>query len=392
MPDDYKETLAKNLCRIHGKGKLSHGRSGTILYLPCPTCLSKYGKRELKSQHLAVRMDEMVLSGERGENAWVATCMKNGCAYKYRDMLGMAPISVRIPGYSLQGFDIEKKVHTSYPRMTDSHGVSVPFPPGDVIPITMLPGDHPAREYLEGRNFNLQMLWDKFLTSFCVKELPRTKENGVYYRPLVSPWRSTPQGRVVFFAKKEGSLTGWQSRIIEKEEGDLKFTLRPDGSWVHTATKVEDEWVDEGDFQKAHEDKLWPPPKYRNAVGQNNGDAVFGYDYLVSCLEGIPMEERVVVLTEGPLDAARFGFLGIPVLGKTVQKGLLDSLRPLTNKIIMAGDNDTVGKGAATRMVKVITEYGFEVDRIYPPKEAKDFGELPDEVCLKILNDKIKNT
>jgi len=81
--------------------------------------------------------------------------------------------------------------------------------PGECVPLTKLPGSHPALEYLRGRKFDpaqIQDLWD---VKFCVScpETPR------FHRHLV-------EGRIIIpiYWGDENEMVGWQARAIDGSE------------------------------------------------------------------------------------------------------------------------------------------------------------------------------
>jgi hypothetical protein len=386
--DGRVASLISNLCRLRGDGTVRTGKSGCILYIPCPNCLHVYGRRELRSKHLAVRIDQALqfLEGETDVRTH-ATCMKTGKGYSIRDLLSMPPVSSKMNGKVLGLSEVTKSRVTKRILDVDANGNRIPFGPGECVLVNTLPKHSAARFYLETeREFDVDLLARKYRTSFCVKELPPTFKNGVFYSRLAPGWKKTPQGRCVFFCDVDGVQTGWQARLLEFEDpsGNLWY-FSPSMRWEKIGHHDGDAMNLEPDFLEAYEKEIWPPPKYMNAPGLIKDSVLFGFDSTKDFLKGIPSQDRFIVLTEGVLDAARFDYYGIPVCGKSITVPQANKLRELSEKCVVAWDNDAAGKSALGSVVKILLDAGFSVGKIHPPTSVKDFGEVSDHrFCVSL--------
>jgi len=376
--------LSAHLCRIHGEGKLSNStRYGAILSLPCPDCLATYGVRELKSRHLGVRISQC-LEGHKGN---VATCMKCSSKYTSKVLLSMMPVAKRLPHIKVRT-NLQLVPEKTTKTYKDANGVMVPYPPGVLVPLPELPTDHPAVWYVTNRGHSVSQLWDKFGASFCTQELPPTKENGVYYKPLINGWRNTPQGRVVFMCTENGSILNWQGRLLEAEtvDGD-KYILHHDtNEWVHCGKKDEKGNLVWDEKYAGIRKKDWPPTKYKNASGGFALNTLFGFEHLVSYWKTVPRDKRYCVTAEGVLDADRFGAPGIPLTGKVMSPIQANKIKQYCDTCVIAADNDKAGKESVAAIGEVASAAGLHVLVILPPKGVKDFGECHPKLCHKILH------
>jgi hypothetical protein len=326
------------------------------------------------------------MDGEK-EEGWVATCMKEGTGYKGKTLLGMPPVSTRLKQKVSTTLFVLNSTSKEHILEEDEHGNKFPFGPGECIPLKDLKPDHMARWYLENRGYDVGFLYDKFRTSFCKTELTPTTENGVYYPYLIKDWKDTPQGRVVFFGYMNGIRKGWQARLIEAEddEGNIYY-YHP---YKHEMVKVA---TGKGKSGKPHfipeltpAKFKWPPSKYKNGTGQSKSGIWMGYDPYIEHIKDIPRKDRHAVLTEGPLDAARFGFEGLPMCGPTVSYVQASKIKESTDLVFYARDNDDTGKASVTKAVEMLSSVGLQVVLIAPPDKYKDFGEMSDKKCESII-------
>jgi hypothetical protein len=367
---DSKSTrLATNLCAIHGRGHISTGRSGKVLSLPCPKCLEVYGRRELTSRHLAVLLDK---AGKKPKSV-SAYCMKHNATHRYslEDLMSFPPMSVRVPGYVTTTTFKETPTETHHPLLRHESGVDIPYPPGKLVPLTELPADHVALRYLASRGYNIAPLVKQFGCAWCTDEEPRTKENGLHYRQWEGGFNNTPQGRIIFQALVNHVPVGWQGRLLDTWQDNQYFIYHPyTGEWVAVGSKENGELV----YYPAYSSQRRPLSKYANALGMLSGSVLFGQDNYVDSNSNIEHRHRVLVLTEGPLDAARFPLNGLAYTRAHISPAQARIAASLAHTVVLASDNDDAAAQARTRNMEILYQNANQVIHI-SPEPFKDFGE-----------------
>lgn len=367
--DDRKSRLVGNLSLIHGNGHVYTGKSGSVYSIACPTCLEIYGRRELNSRHLSVLLDKC-LESTRATSAY---CMKHKAhTFSLDDLLNFPPLSARIPGApQASSFQVLHPVSPKKPMLLHETGVEVPFPPGKCIPVDKLPEDHVARVYLRNRGYNLRYLVRQFGVSYCTEELKPTPANGIFYRKWECGFKDTPQGRIVFHTSINGAPVGWQARLLDHREGDAYYIWHPySETWDHVGNYVEGAIAYLPDYNTPRR-KL---SKYRNAIGMESGDILFGYDAFLKSNVGIPHSKRILVLTEGPLDAARFPRNGAAYTRAHVSAAQARLAASMAHTVVLAADNDVVADQTLAGNLETLRNYCAEVYSI-SPAPYKDFGE-----------------
>lgn len=362
-----QEVLAENLCKIHGAGTIRHERSGAQLYVACPSCLQNYGDRELTSRHLVINLDFWLMQ-EFIENRKkkLAICMKCNTKYSKDQLTKMAPLKTRLGRFIKTDVSSYTSNQNAQILDTDENGNLVPFGPGKIIPIIDLATTHPARWYIEQRGFDVNQLYAQFQTSFCEQETPPDKAKSIGYKRLSGTWRDTPQGRIIFFCFMYGIRKGWQGRLMEHSEGEFTYLWHP----------YNQEWETSIDKKELS--------KYVNGRGTKRSEILYGFQYVKDYLETLPAKDRYVVITEGCLDAAKFDKHGLALTGKSISQIHIDTLKGITNNIIIGSDGDQVGIEASKIMIKKLIENDFKVEIIYPLKGYKDFGEMGYDICANM--------
>lgn len=129
-------------------------------------------------------------------------------------------------------------------------------PPGTVIPLTELPSDHPAREYVASRGFDAEFLTTNFNIGLCIN--------------VDEPRLYTARGRLYIPVTYRQELVGWQCRAID--------------------TKSE--------------------PKYYNAPGMKKSSLLYNYDQA--------QIQPYVIVVEGVPSVWRLGKAAVCLFGKTM--------------------------------------------------------------------------
>ena len=86
----------------------------------------------------------------------------------------------------------------------------------------------------------------------------------------------------------------------------------------------------------------------------------------------MPVRERYCVLTEGPLDAARFPGHGLAVLGKYLSEIQALLVAAEFQRAILAFDGDKAGREACTAAEILLWSRGVQTRRLFQPHEGQD--------------------
>lgn len=303
---------------------------------------------------------------------------------------------------------------------------------GDLIPLCDLPPDHPAVEYMVGRGFQPARLQEQFRLSFCRKEYP-VGQKGIFYRRMPGGWMDTPQHRIIFHSLIDGIPMTWQGRLIEKVSDDLlnRFMLHPyaggfyptadtgralsscrsagyegqyqvvvddraHGCWVflwshtHTRANPSSPWQPVPPFDEVRDGVLmFQPSKYRTAKYSKRH--LMGWDAAVKRAESDPPGMRWCVLLEGPLDAARTGPGGIPLIGSSISEENAAKIATNFNLVLLGLDADKAGMEAATKVTKMLRSAKCRAPILLevfplPIPPGKDVGDLTEDEYDRILN------
>jgi hypothetical protein len=384
--------LADLLARIHGTVTISREASGCHLYMASPIVLEKEGARELEKRHLAINVDRFFGFGTWRNSVGTydadmsGMCMKTETPYRVSALKSMRPIKER--GFPDAATAVEVRVKERY-LVPDGLGNMVPEPPGEVTPITQLPPEHPAVEYLVNRGYDLQKLEKQFRCGYCHAETPERhfEENGIpkkFYAPLPGSWKDTPQGRIVFYFLINGSPVAWQARILEKIVGDLHMFWHPYAqTWDVVKMKIGKEWklMPPFDTQPPYDwnNPAWDPSKYKTAKDAERNQMVGGLDAALAWNREQGRQGRFIAFgCEGPLDAGRIGPPALCLAGKFLSEAQIKLVCSNFQEFVYVGDNDAAGRKTALR---VRAELGpkMRLRELILPKEVKDIGDLTEE-------------
>lgn len=380
--------LITQLLKVHETGMLHYSVSSNSfeLRLPDPCLLIEDGFKELNSKHLYVNLTKYI---EQGHIA-PARCVKTGKVYTMLNLLNMKPLRNRqdeIP-WNIDKFLSKYKQKTliipkTYENSNDAINVE---PPGECIEITKLPENHPAVLYLKQRGFttreNLESLVKQFNLSFCIK----SKYN--FYEDLYMGLSKSPEGKLIFFIHQFGELKGWQSRRIEKRDGDTLYHYHLDSN-----NAMKTGWIPVGKYD--HDtSKLSPLPgvskkvfdsKYVIGMGTKASQCLLGFDAAIEYNKNRTSKD--IVLVEGALDAAKFGIPACSAFGCHVSKRQAELLVNNFDNIYLIRDHDLAGEELFTSLNNELLRLGVpeRLHEISYPHIYKDIGEINDQQLLNNL-------
>jgi len=367
------------LSRIHGPVSIRQETGGLHAYFPSPLRLQLDGRKELISMHGAVNLDKYFGTGKwegrlgSYDNDDCAMCMKSGKKISMLDILDYPPIQSRgIPDaqsvVSVTAVDNELKL------VTDHLGRRVPGEPGQCTFLKDLPADHPAVRYVVDRGYDLAVLHDMLEASFCHVELPEGTLKR-YYRKGPDGWKDTPQNRLILFGRQHGSCIGWQARILQQAHQGYTYFLHP---YRHEWVPVEYAGPDKTKVIRPDYGDDWKRiTRYRSADAMSRNEVLFCYDAALRWNDMMaarhPGWVRRIVLTEGPLDAAKFGPPAVGATGKFVSPEQARLIAAGAQEAVSIMDNDAGGADAEDYFRQTVT---FIATRsLRPPAHRKDLGE-----------------
>ena len=396
--DDEMRTLLQKLTAVHGPmlgGRPMQEARGVHAYFACPECLKTDGVVELQSKHLAINLDRCLVRGSRWRckagtfNAdRSASCMKRGHSFSVLELMSMKPLSERCewaPGSIILPTSI-KEVHL----VDDGRGNMIPEHPGKVIPLPLLPDDHPAIEYVKSRQFDKHALFAQFGACYCTAEVAEDETAERYYKRYSGGFKATPQGRIIFYINELGIQRGWQGRVLEKIDGNRRLLWHPyDGCWtVVWERDAEDKpWVLREKYDTDDKKNMAKFPKYKIGDGCQKSRFFMGFDGAMKWNREQGREKnRLIILCEGALDAARFGSPTCAILGKHVSPDQIRLLQKNFHTVVWVGDNDVVGK-QATEKVKRLMPRGLDFHNLEIPAPWKDAGEMPSDIAHSLIQE-----
>lgn len=355
------QQLADALAQIHGKLRVAVERSGTHFYVCCPSCLEEDGEDALSSRHLAINADKAVAGRDR-----VAMCMKCDTVFNVTELLGMQPLEERgyerIPGEML--IEQQRAADLYEP---DGHGNVVPKGPGETIPITALPENHPAIWYLRSRNFEPAALHRQFGAEYCIKERTDMK-----YTRLGHGFKLSPQGRIILYIIQHGVRVGWQARQIDATDEHYRYIWNGNRNrlvCVQCCDNPEADWLPLEGWEN------FDPPKYITGWGTRRNASLAGFDAAVQFNRVNNIKTPFCYLVEGILDAARLGPPAIATLGKYCSETQAGLLRGAFQKFVVIPDNDAAGQVLVQTTNQWLGPTG-KLTVAHLPTQFKDAGEM----------------
>lgn len=383
--DERIQNLAKSLAAIHGPVLIRREEHGIHICMACPECLENVGPRELRSRHLQINAEKYLNIGpyanrflpqnrDRKKMKGYAQCMKEHGAFSFAKIMSYKPIAERC-GAQLSPILVADGSAQRY-LVPDGKGNMIPDHPGVTTPLTALKTGHPALDYLESRGYDPILLHRQFGATWCSKEAPEGDEFNRWYRWHADGWKSTPQGRIIFYSFVAGVQVCWQGRYLEMEHEEKKYVWHP----------YEEAWTERPEWERGDE-----PIKYNTGAGCWRNRQLCGYDAVCQAAEARAEAFPVCVLTEGPLDAARFPERGMAVLGKNLSEAQTLLLAAKFRGVVLAFDADIHGAGACETAAKTLSQYGIKTCKFFTEEEEKsenkiDVGMLGYAVCADRLN------
>lgn len=378
--------LAEQVAKIHGSVRVSREANGLHIYCASPACLERYGRSELFKKHLAINAEKALGVGDylmmRGtyDADRVARCMKTGTAYSLSELMRMEPLEKRgirdvVPG--------TVQISDSHPSLVrDAAGNLIPAPPGETIPLTQLPATHPARLYLASRRFDAAALEKQFAASWCEVELSEDASVKRFYRRLVGGFKDTPQGRIIFNADVNGVRVAWQGRILDMVVEKEHLYWHPyERRWVVVSRLQGDKWVELPGWEG------FDPSKYKTSLGAKRNQLVMGFDAAVAWNAKHRPHRPVFGLTEGPLDAGRFGPPFCAILGKVFSPEQSRLVAGSARRLLYISQNDKAGLEARERVIAGASMFLSDIIPIQTPTPFKDPGEMDPEDALNLVKD-----
>lgn len=397
LPPEVQQ-FAEALAARHGSILASREKNGLHLNMACPSCLNEDGVVELKKRHLAVNAEKFLRHGQWEHEEInqkirdrAAQCMKRkDHRFKISNLLTWPPLVERGIKESVAKVRFVDNTHW---LVDDGKGNIIPGgpgngSPGDVVPINILPEDHPAVCYLRQRGYDLESLWQQFRCSYCVQEWRQDRQAGRFYRRMPEGFWDSPQGRIIFFADMEGVQKGWQARIIDHayEQDGVRYKAFWNGhtnQW-HTMEC----WSEEkGKYvalpQYTGDDYDWDPSKYRTANGSQRNELIFGLDAAIAWNKQQRPHRMPIVLTmEGPLDAGRARAPAVAHIGKWLSDQQAAVLARHFAVALHVPDNDQAGEENMEHSVKLLGKH-MEAQSWRVPGQlpgvpsCKDMGDVP---------------
>ena len=127
--------------------------------------------------------------------------------------------------------------------------------------------------------------------------------------------------------------------------------------------------------------KITGNPKYINSPGMSKDKILFPFDKVQ------PINGKVI-LVEGIFDAIKAHQMGVTNVlssfGGSMSQGHIQMLGSLAKTVVICPDKDFAGIKMAERSTGMLLDKAFEVEYVFPPGKAKDFGDMDMEDFNKL--------
>lgn len=406
IPEQVK-ALAQQLSKIHGPVQVTSEASGMHLYIADPELLLKDGEKELSSRHMAINVDKYFGLGKwdvdeyptkenqtlykkyRMEGKEVPCCMsmKTSKPSSVSYLLSLPPVEQRINTTRT----IQANVFSSSTNKNlvyDSKGNLVPAGPGSIIPLSELPDKHPAREYLQQRGYNPDLLGQEYSVGYCNMAAVEDRAKGVYWSRLPSGVKNSPAGRIIFpMLDADGVRRGWQARAIEYKSPSERWLWTDSEGWLQLEQNDKDLHVSKyfpDGFKKLH--------KYINAKGMARNEVMFGLYQAVNYFrDDVPWADRYCILMEGALDVAKGGPPCIALLGKSMSQSQAEQIQKHFGKVYVVADQDEAGHSMLKSVAKHLRNT-HQIIELLLPEGKKDLGDCTYEEAAAVLASVVVHT
>lgn len=395
--------LAERLAAIHGPVTIADESSGIHIHIADPEQVLLNGMKELSSKHVCINAEKYLGIGRydvdeyptrenkelytkyrsKGKEVPGTCSMKTGKLYSVRELLNMPKINKRLALAGEVKSTVSIGAQSNQFLVKDENGNMVPEWVAHTIPLTKLPSNHPAIIYLKSRGFDPLALQQQFEACYCDKALPEDRSIGRYYSRLPGGMKNTPQGRIIFSVRMDGSRWGYQSRAIDMWFGDRRFFWSHNNRWELVATRNPDGTITERYPKDVRFPKGFAPHKYLNCQGSSRNRLLMGFDAAVESQKDKPFNERYCILVEGPLDAGKIGPPGIALLGKSMSDIQAEYIRKRFSKVYTMMDNDVAGEQCLRKIKTKLPN--TNIIEIKVPDRVKDVGDLSYEEVKELI-------
>jgi 5S rRNA maturation endonuclease (ribonuclease M5) len=183
---------------------------------------------------------------------------------------------------------------------------------------------------------------------------------------------------------------GWQARIIDRVEDNIKYYLHPyRNNWVAAEQKNAEtgkwEAIPGIEIELDGYTIQWKPSKYKTAFGMSRNETLMGVDAAVEFNNKLGLKKHTAFIVEGPLDAGRIGPGAVALLGKYMSERHADLLVSKFKKLVVVADNDKAGKEMATRIKQLMSERLVDLKFVDIPDQYKDVGEMTYEAAMNLV-------
>lgn len=398
--DEQIVFLAHRLAKKHGPVTITSEASGIHIYIPDPELVIKDGRKELASKHLAINAEKYlgigrydvhqyptkenkVLYGKYYSQGLFPACavsMKTKKVWSVSELLNMLPLEKRIPDLANVPATVTKADPNKH-LVYDAKGNLVPRWVGETVPLTDLPEEHPAIQYLVRRGYDPTFLSAIYDVCYCTKAEPENRATYVYYARLPAGRKNSTACRIIFPIYDENWVChGWQARCIDMEDihGD-KWLWTDQGDWLQITKGGDDLYVSE-EFPKGFK----AIQKYKNAQGSSRNTLLFGLKQAIDFNKGRPPGKKFCVLVEGPLDVCKGGPPCIALLGKSMSPEQAAKIRAHFDVVGIVADKDEAGKQCLARVRQQMTE-AYHIKELQVPEGCKDLGDCSKEQAQRLV-------
>lgn len=403
IPEQIRN-LASQLAKKHGPVQITSEASGIHVYVADPFLLQTDGEKELVSRHMAINADKYFGLGQwdvdehptaeniklwkayRSKNKEVpcVMSMKTGKACSVKYLQSLPPIEERLPTE-------HKIVHKVIAGLTDKHlvpdeyGNLVPEGPGRIVPLSALPKQHPAIQYLYQRGYSPLLMEQYYGAGYCSEALPDDRAVGRYWSRLPCGCVNSPQGRIILpIVDENGVRQGWQARAIDYVDSSGNRYL-----WTSRET-----WLQiEKDCVPMHISDEFPQGfktlrKYINARGLKRNEVLFGLPAAINATKDKPWSERICYVMEGALDAAKGGAQCLALLGKNMSDRQAEIIKKYFSTVVVVADQDTAGRSMVQSVARKLP--GYNILEAVLPDGNKDLGDCTYKEAQAVLQSPFK--